>query len=86
MIGFRPTEYSAFENQGAINFTIQLISGQLRIDVPFNFSTADIASPTNRAEGENERERERERDFIFFLLQLVLTIPRYLAWNWCLMA
>ena len=68
MIGFRPTEYSAFENQGAINFTIQLISGQLRIDVPFNFNTADIASPTNRAEGENEREREREREIFHILL------------------
>ena len=80
MIGFRPTEYSAFENQGAINFTIELISGQLRVDVPFHFSTADIASPATRAEG--ERERERERGFIFlFLLQLVLTIPLYLAWS-----
>ena len=58
VIGFRPTEYSAFENQGAINFTIELVSGQLRIDVPFNFSTADITSPMNRAEGERERERE----------------------------
>ena len=52
VIGFLQSEYIAVENQGNVSFTIGLISGQLRIDALFNFSTADIVSPTNRAEGE----------------------------------
>ena len=43
--------YTAFENEGVINFEIGVISGELRIDVPFNFSTGDVATPTGRAEG-----------------------------------
>ena len=52
VIGFLQAEYSAFENQGAINFTVGVISGRLRIDAPFNFSTSDTVDPNNRAEGE----------------------------------
>ena len=56
MIGFLEPEYSAFESQGAINFTIGVISGQLRIDAPFNFSTTDIVGSSNPAEGEREKK------------------------------
>lgn len=51
VIGFLELQYNAAENAGPITFNIGVISGELRIDVPFSFSTSDITSSLNRAEG-----------------------------------
>lgn len=50
MIGFRQLMYDVIESDGPVNFTVGVISGQLRINVPFNFSTNDVAGP-NQAQG-----------------------------------